>query len=809
MREYSADDVLTLAKRYKNTQRQYLLVNPLQGKHLPVEPEKALELFRLLGRKLVEKYPDTGLIIGFAETATAVGAGVSACFADCTYIHTTREEVPEAEKWAYFLEEHSHAAEQKLCADHLGEKIDGTGTVILVDDEISTGKTLVNIVSQMKEMFPALSGKRIVAASIINRVSEENTARLLENGIVSEYLVKIPNTDFTEAVSEISVHAADGHAKNAVRGGNPMYTEIFPEILLPDPRRGMSIRFYERRLSLLAKEVVALLENEKKDFGDCLVLGTEECMYPALIIGDRIKKRGLAGSVQMHATTRSPIGISECEGYPIRSGYSLDSFYEEGRQTFIYNLRKRDLVLIVTDAKGADPTELALLCREQGSPDVRIVRIGTDPGKEFGTFPSEDVELLLKDITGLVEPQGTAEREALIQSGRHYCEMLPIEYVPTEEYMRSFFSAMDRYGRMTADAVAGLADRIVREKGRDACLVSLARAGTAIGVLLVRYIRKKYGFEAAHYSISIIRGRGIDKNAMRFILRHHSPESIQFIDGWTGKGAITRQLDQAMKDFPGVSPGLGVLSDPAGVAVLSGTRDDFLIASSLLNSTVSGLLSRTFLRADIIGPEDYHGAAYYRELKGKDLTETFLSSVEKYWKDLPADAGWAQDRAEPASPENRSGNGITAWEAHPENADGRSSNAEHAHPENADGRSSSAEHAHPENADRSRNSAEPAQLEFGDGQGRAGRTDMSALEEVREICEKFGISDINLVKPSIGEATRVLLRRLPWKVLVHSLEDEEHLGHLYQLAAEKGVPCEVYPLVNYRACGIIKSLADT
>jgi hypothetical protein len=41
------------------------------------------------------------------------------------------------------------------------------------------------------------------------------------------------------------------------------------------------------------------------------------------------------------------------------------------------------------------------------------------------------------------------------------------------------------------------------------------------------------------------------------------------------------------------------------------------------------------------------------------------------------------------------------------------------------------------------------------------------------------------------------------------MEDEEHLGHLYQLAAEKGVPCEVYPLVNYRACGIIKSLADT
>ena len=58
MREYSADDVLTLAKRYNNTKRLDLLVDPLQGKHLPVEPESALEMFHTLGRGLAEKYPD-------------------------------------------------------------------------------------------------------------------------------------------------------------------------------------------------------------------------------------------------------------------------------------------------------------------------------------------------------------------------------------------------------------------------------------------------------------------------------------------------------------------------------------------------------------------------------------------------------------------------------------------------------------------------------------------------------------------------------------------------------------------------------
>ena len=51
------------------------------------------------------------------------------------------------------------------------------------------------------------------------------------------------------------------------------------------------------------------------------------------------------------------------------------------------------------------------------------------------SYKEEDVCLLLKDITGLVTPQPTKERERLIQSGRHYCEMLPIEYVPTKTYM--------------------------------------------------------------------------------------------------------------------------------------------------------------------------------------------------------------------------------------------------------------------------------------------------------------------------------------------------------------------------------------
>lgn len=350
----------------------------------------------------------------------------------------------------------------------------------------------------------------------------------------------------------------------------------------------------------------------------------------------------------------------------------------------------------------------------------------------FSTYKPEDVTILLKDISGMVEPLPTKVREKYIQSGVHYSEMLPLEYEPSPAYLDAYKRAVDLYSEQTARAVATVAGKIYAEKAKDVVLVSLARAGTPIGILLKRYMKSFYGLDVPHYTISIIRGKGIDQNAMRTILKKHPPKAIQFVDGWTGKGAIQNQLNEAMVDYPNVDPSLAVLSDPAHVAGKCGTHNDFLIASSLLNSTVSGLLSRTFYRSDIIGPGDYHGAAFYSNLMDQDLTYHFISSVEKRFDSTP----WLQE--------------------------------------------------------------EERDSEHGSG-----------IAEVREIAAEYSIDDLNLIKPSIGEATRVLLRRMPWKMLVHSLEDHEYLGHLYQLASEKGIAVEEYPLRNYRACGIIKKLADT
>lgn len=354
------------------------------------------------------------------------------------------------------------------------------------------------------------------------------------------------------------------------------------------------------------------------------------------------------------------------------------------------------------------------------------------------SYAEEDVCFLLKDITGLVEPLPAKEREKLIQKGMHYCEMLPIEYEPGKAYMEAYDKALESYAGAVALAVGVLADKIIDRKGADVVLVSLARAGTPIGILLKRYLQKKYGYSVRHYSISIIRGRGIDQNAMAYLLARYEPRQLQFVDGWIGKGAILEELSLALRPYPRVSKELGVVADPAQATRLCGTHEDLLIPSSCLNCTVSGLISRTFLREDIIGEHDFHGAVYYENLKDKDLSYDFIDAIEKEFRFVRE------------------------------------------------------EDFVPDGGERYRSGENPGMC------------------EVKALAEKFGVENIYLIKPGIGETTRVLLRRVPWKVFIDPryLHDPV-VAHIIRLAKDKNVPVEEYPLLHYKTCGIIETMADT
>ena len=132
MSKYNERDLLRLAKRFHNTKRTYLLMNPLQAKHLSIQPAKTIEMFRSLGEKIKDSYDGIRLVIGFAETATAVGVAVAEVISkDCIYVHTTREAVPEEGNWIEFSEEHSHAVEQRLTGTHIKEWIKSTKSIVL------------------------------------------------------------------------------------------------------------------------------------------------------------------------------------------------------------------------------------------------------------------------------------------------------------------------------------------------------------------------------------------------------------------------------------------------------------------------------------------------------------------------------------------------------------------------------------------------------------------------------------------------------------------------------------------------------
>lgn len=345
------------------------------------------------------------------------------------------------------------------------------------------------------------------------------------------------------------------------------------------------------------------------------------------------------------------------------------------------------------------------------------------------SYLQDDVILLLKDITGMIEPLETEKREEKIQSGIHYSEMLPLEYKPTKEYMDLYYEALQIHGETTACAVKNISEKIWQRKKGQVVLVSLARAGTPIGILIKRYLKYRYGVDVMHYTISIIRGRGIDRNAIEYILQNHTPESIQFVDGWIGKGAIIGELKKEIKMYPKIDDELAVLADPTCLTTLYGTSQDFLIPSACLNATVSGLFSRTVLNDTLIGSKDFHGAVYYPNLEKEDLSYHFIQEIEKYF---------TKEMTELSEEE----------------------------------------------------------------------TQKNAMEEVKNIAEDFDISNINYIKPGIGETTRVLLRRVPWKILVRDKNDEKNIGHIKRLCLEKGVELVEYPLKGYRACGIIKNLSD-
>lgn len=246
-----------------------------------------------------------------------------------------------------------------------------------------------------------------------------------------------------------------------------------------------------------------------------------------------------------------------------------------------------------------------------------------------GSYCSNDVVFLLKPVAMPVTD--IDEKEALIQSGkRHYSEMLSAESVPDLVYLDLYHAALERNEQRLADDVNILAALLDARApaGRPIVLLSLVRAGTPVGILLKRAL-KRLDRTSFHYSISIIRDKGIDRAAMDYVAARHDPADIIFVDGWTGKGAIASELRDSLSNRPhGIAPVLAVLADPAGQADISAGHDDYLIASGLLNAIISGLISRSILNDDVVKQGDFHACVHFDHLAKHDISRAFVDRID-------------------------------------------------------------------------------------------------------------------------------------------------------------------------------------
>lgn len=358
-----------------------------------------------------------------------------------------------------------------------------------------------------------------------------------------------------------------------------------------------------------------------------------------------------------------------------------------------------------------------------------------------GSYRPDDVTILLKRLHAQQFVTVPA-KEALIQSGaRHYSEMLSPESLPSRRYLDLFKQACAANRRQMAHDCLVLAGVIAQRRPSGITLVSLARAGTPVGVILKHLLARVFDRTASHYSVSIIRDRGIDDVALRHILAEgNTPDSIVFVDGWTGKGVISRELEKWVGQFnqrfcTAIDSGLHVLSDLAGTAACASSAADYLIPSSILNATVSGLISRSILNA-AIGPGDFHGCYYYEQFADNDQSNTFVEEV------LAEALALVRDEGVPA--------------------------------------------------------AAPLDRR---------RAAIVSRRCMRQLGRRHGITDPNLIKPGIGEATRVLLRRVPHLLILRE-PDAPDVAHLKALAEEKQVPVVVDQGLPYQAVSLIRSAAD-
>jgi hypothetical protein len=339
-------DIITVEKRRNNSKRDFLFVNKWQGKHIPVKPEHFYKMVDALADIIINQIDlkNKVLVVGFAETATALGECLYHLIpGHVNYITTTRERTNKYLELIKFSEEHSHATDQYLYGNNLA--LGDFNYILFVDDEVTTGKTILNFIREFSKIRP---GCKYGIASICNWQDSEAQESYNKLGIDRFSLITGEIRDTTKKIDadENVSWGYDGFEDSGILDAGHLTRFRFLGDNSIYNRRFLGYGNYTIAKHKIIQEA---LSGSLKGFNNrnICVIGTEEFMDVAIDFAAELSKLGY--NVVTHSTTRSPISITGNKS-GICSAFKIHSPYDENRVTYIYNLCKYDKVYILTDS---------------------------------------------------------------------------------------------------------------------------------------------------------------------------------------------------------------------------------------------------------------------------------------------------------------------------------------------------------------------------------------------------------------------------------------------------------------------------
>ncbi|MDQ7017020.1 MAG: phosphoribosyltransferase domain-containing protein [Gammaproteobacteria bacterium] len=339
------DELLTFASR-ENPKRGFLFISKILGKHWPVAPSAMRAAYDELAQLI--QAGTNSYVVGMAETATGLGAGVADSLsrlqnAAVFYQHTTRCQTDHP-LWLSLDEAHSHAVDHLFYQPHpaLLADIQKSQRLILVDDEITTGRTLQRLAERLLPKLPEV--KEVVIVALVSWLDEQARQQLSQFPVPVRFVTLLEGQfSFTPNPTYQAHLPADvDHDLSHVKG-----REDLGRFGLKMPYQG-------------AVHPVA---------GDnpLTVIGDGEHLYLPFLIAEATEKQGRL--VHFQSTTRSP--IAHTDGISNKLSFAID---ERPLRHYLYNFQHSsagESLFVLEDENQRAQHGLPPLLTTQHNPQTR------------------------------------------------------------------------------------------------------------------------------------------------------------------------------------------------------------------------------------------------------------------------------------------------------------------------------------------------------------------------------------------------------------------------------------------------------